>query len=91
MFVMYYIYGVSVPSLLIESTNSMIQGVKFITCYYCPFIREKVISRHLGIFQVLGTTVICILPVATFHRCNGDAVSINVGWCINCNSLNCCL
>ena len=37
MFVMYYIYGVSVPSLLIESTDSMIT-IKIITVWQIIFV-----------------------------------------------------
>ena len=38
---MYYIYGVSVPSLLIESTDSMIMYICSLLCFDCVKLMSK--------------------------------------------------
>ena len=48
MFVMYYIYGVSVPSLLIESTDSMI-----IIIIFCNFVADVSIVVEILVFSTI--------------------------------------
>ena len=48
MFVMYYIYGVSVPSLLIESTDSMIRNNgESVASFFCFFLYILYIIFHV--------------------------------------------
>ena len=53
---MYYIYGISGPSLLIESTDSMIVNVKYVylRCIVCILCILGVLCSFLAFFFLLS-------------------------------------
>ena len=52
MFIMYYIYGVSVPSLLIESTNSMIMYMYIVRQFIRAKSKSSAVVKHQRVFVV---------------------------------------